>query len=112
MKQREFKARPSFIQDLKALLRKDDSLHDEVFSAIEILLEEGRLPAAHQDHPLERQWTGYREFHLRDNPNGTSPSDINDVLVIYKWDKNRLVAIGVRIGSHEKLFFGKYRKEG
>ncbi|EAD4604109.1 hypothetical protein AD66_15165 [Listeria monocytogenes] len=59
--------------------------------------------------------SGYNEFHLRDTPKNKISSETNDVLVVYTIDKNELVLIGIRVGSHDRLFPGqnsakRYRK--
>ncbi|TLP98801.1 type II toxin-antitoxin system YafQ family toxin, partial [Pediococcus pentosaceus] len=38
-----------------------------------------------------------------------TPSETNDVLVVYTIDKDELVLIGIRVGSHERLFPGQNR---
>lgn len=59
--------------------------------------------------------TGYNEFHLRDTPKNKTANDINDVWVVYTIDQDELVLIGIRVGSHDRLFPGQnqsksYRK--
>lgn len=100
----KFKPRKTFEHDLKRLAKLDSSIVDEVREAIDILLEAGRLPEEFGDHPLQRRCRGYQEFHLRDTPKGTNPNDINDVLVVYRWDYDELILVGVRVGSHQTLF--------
>lgn len=44
-----------------------------------------------------------------------TPSKTNDVLVVYTIDTDKLVLIGIRVGSHDRLFPGqnhskRYRK--
>ena len=73
---------------------------------INLLLENGHLLTEYQEHALKRRWTGYIECHLRDTPSGSTPSATNDVLMIYRWDLDTLVLIGVRVGSHRQLFNG------
>lgn len=99
-----FRPRATFNADLKRLGRLDPTIIDDVRAAIEQLLETGELPEEYGDHPLKRRLAGYREFHVRDTPHGDSPSDINDVLVVWYQERNALVAVGVRVGSHDRLF--------
>lgn len=111
----KFRPRETFNVDLRRLGRLDPTIVDEVRAAIEMLLETGTLPDEYGDHSLQRRLAGYREFHVRDTPQGEIPSDINDVLVIWYRERNNLVAVGVQIGSHERLFPNqnsskKYRK--
>lgn len=105
-----FKPRYTFDQSLSRLAKIDVSIVDEVEQAILILLNGKILPSEFDDHFLSGNLSGYREFHLRDTPRGSIQNDINDVIVIYKIDNQDLVVIGVEIGSHRKLFNGKYRK--
>lgn len=54
---------------------------------------------------LQRRLAGYHEFHLRDTPKGQQPNERDDVVVIYAVDEDDLILIGIRIGTHDKLFF-------
>ncbi|WP_143462407.1 type II toxin-antitoxin system YafQ family toxin [Levilactobacillus enshiensis] len=99
-----FRPRKTFNADLKRLAALDANIVDEVRTAIEILLAGESLPDEFNDHPLQRRLSGYREFHLRDTPLGKQPTDNNDILVVYTIDQRALVLIGIRIGSHERLF--------
>lgn len=115
MKRLRFKPRATFNADLSRLAILDETIVDEVHAAVDLLLEQGRLPPEFDDHKLHRRFSGYNEFHLRDTPNGKKPSDVNDVLVVYRIDEDELVLIGIRAGSHKRLFSGgkrskKYRK--
>ncbi len=69
-----------------------------------LLLKAHQLPPEFDDHELTRQLAGYHEFHLRDTPSGNQPNDINDVLVVYIIDEDELILIGIRVGSHNRLF--------
>lgn len=104
MKKLRFKPRATFNADLKRLASLDKTIIDEVRAAIELLLEQQQLPAKFADHELQRRMTGYHEFHLRDTPKHKAPSDSNDVLVVYTIDQDELVLIGIRVGSHDRLF--------
>ena len=94
MKKLRFKPRATFNADLKRLASLDKSIIDEVLAAIDLLLEQQQLPP---------------EFHLRDTPKNKTPSETNDVLVVYTIDKDELVLIGIRVGSHDRLFPGQNR---
>lgn len=100
----QFRPRATFNADLKRLGRIDPAIIDDVRSAIDELLENGSLSGEYGDHPLKRRLSGYREFHVRDTPHGKQPSDNNDVLVIWYIERHELVAVGVRVGSHDRLF--------
>ncbi|ETY75571.1 toxin of toxin-antitoxin stability system [Lactiplantibacillus fabifermentans T30PCM01] len=99
-----FKPRATFNLDLKRLGILDPTIIDEVRAAIDFLIENQHLSSEFNDHELERYYAGYREFHLRDTLKGKQPSDINDVLVIYMIDEDDLTLIGIRVGSHKRLF--------
>lgn len=98
----KFKPRKSFNVNLKRLGRLDSSIIDEVHESVQILLDGGQLPEEFDDHDLHGNLAGYREFHLRDTPHGQHPTDINDILVVYKIEEDDLVLIAVNIGSHSK----------
>lgn len=105
-----FRPRKTFNSDLSYLGKLDPSIIDDIREYIEILLNGDELPKEFNDHKLERKYTGYREFHVRDTPKKGTPSEINDVLVIYRKDDQDLILIAVRTGSHKKLFNSSYRK--
>jgi mRNA interferase YafQ len=106
----KFKPRKTFEQDLSRLAKLDPTIVDEVHEAVNILLQDGQLPPEFDDHQLQRSWSGYNEFHLRDAPSGSKPSDTNDVLMVYRWDYDELILVGVGVGSHNILFNGKNKK--
>jgi len=106
MKKLKFKPRDTFNIDLKKLASLDRTIISEIRSAIDILLEDQELPEEFKDHELKRRMTGYREFHVRDAPSGKAPTDVNDILVIYTIDKDELILIAIRAGSHSRLFPG------
>ena len=55
------------------------------------LLKEEPLPPEARDHPLQGEWSEYREFHIS-----------GDLLVIYKKVENKIYL--ARIGTHAQLF--------
>ncbi|MCH3922826.1 type II toxin-antitoxin system YafQ family toxin [Limosilactobacillus sp.] len=103
MAQYQFNPRKTFSNDLRLLSQIDPSIIDETRAAINILLDGDRLPKEYKDHGLKRKYAGYREFHLRDTPEKEQPTELNDVVVIYKIKEQDLVLVAVRIGSHNKL---------
>lgn len=111
MKKLRFKPRATFNADLKRLASLDKSIIDEVRAAIDLLLEQQQLPPEFGDHELNRRMSGYNEFHLRDTPKNKISSETNDVLVVYTIDKDELVLIGIRVGSHDRLFPGQNRSK-
>ena len=104
MSKLRFRPRATFNADLKRLGRLDPTIIDDIRAAIDEILETGTLTDEYSDHPLKRRLAGYREFHVRNTPNGVQPSDVNDVLVIWYVERHDLVAVAVRAGSHERLF--------
>ncbi|MCT2875828.1 hypothetical protein EFM24_09045 [Limosilactobacillus fermentum] len=64
-----------------------------------------------QVHSSPRRMSGYNKFHLRDTPKNKPPSETNDFLVVYTIDKDELVLIGIRVGSHDRLFPGQNRSK-
>ncbi|RHW54274.1 type II toxin-antitoxin system YafQ family toxin [Lactobacillus bombicola] len=100
----QFRPRATFKADLKQLGRLDPTIIDDVRVAIDELLENGTLSDEYGDHPLKRRLSGYRELHVRDTPRKKQPNDINDVLVIWYVERNELIAVGVRVGAHDRLF--------
>ena len=107
----QYKPRKSFERNLAYLAQLDVTIIDEVKDAISILLDGDILPDDFHDHELEGNYTGYREFHLRDTPKGQQPTETNDIVVIYKVNNQDLVLVAVNIGSHKKLFHGRYHKK-
>lgn len=51
------------------------------------------LPAEAKDHPLQGEWSDFREFHVS-----------GDLLVIYQIE-NQTIKL-VRVGTHSQLFKG------
>ncbi len=105
-----FRPRKTFNNDLSHLGKLDSSIIDDIREAIDILLKGDQLPKEYKDHELQRKYSGYREFHVRDTPKGTRPSETNDVLVIYKIDHQDLVLVAVKAGTHNLLFRNSYHK--
>lgn len=97
----QFRSRATFNADLKRLGRIDPTIIDDVRAAIEEILETVMLPLEYRDHQLKRRLSGYREFHVRDTE---QPTESNDVVVIWYIERNELVAVGVRVESHDRLF--------
>ena len=82
----------TFRKDLKIAkkLGYDLSLIEFV---IDELLKENTLPQKYKDHALTGNYRGFRECHI-------SP----DWLLIYAVDKDKLVLIVSRTGTHSDLF--------
>lgn len=79
-----------FKRDFKRILKQGKNPQD--LAAVLLLLMAGsRLPERLNDHPLKRNWEGYRELHIKP-----------DWLLIYKIEDETLVL--ARTGSHAELF--------
>lgn len=80
-----------FKKDYKKVKKaKDTSL---LFEVIDILRNEETLPARYRDHILSGNYKGMRECHI-------AP----DWLLIYRINKQKLVLVLSRTGSHSELF--------
>ncbi|MDR0300295.1 MAG: type II toxin-antitoxin system YafQ family toxin [Streptococcaceae bacterium] len=95
---------PQFIKDIQYLNRLDITIKSDISAALDILLETRELPEDFQDHALTGLLATNREFHVRDTAAGSQPSEINDVLVIYRWRNKRLTLVAIAAGSPDKLF--------
>lgn len=60
---------------------------------IKILAQGKELPIIYKDHELIGNFKGYRECHI-----------LNDWLLIYKIEKEKLILVLSRTGSHLDLF--------
>ena len=106
MRRLRFIPRKDFQKDLKELARIDKAIIDDVMADIDLLCENHQLPAEFMDHALTGRLEGYRDFHVRTPEKGKSPVESNDVVVIYRIVENKLIVVGLRVGSHSKLFNG------
>lgn len=66
----QYKPRKSFERNLTYLAQFDTTIIDEIKAAIFVLLNGDSLSKDFQEHELEGNYAGYREFHLRDTPKG------------------------------------------
>lgn len=65
---------------------------EAVFKAtVDLLVSETPLPVANRDHPLQGDWKGCRDCHLKP-----------DLVMIYR--KTRTSIELLRLGSHSELF--------
>jgi mRNA interferase YafQ len=79
-----------FRNDVKQQKRRGKDV-EELIAAIELLAEEGSLPAAYRPHKLSGEWRGVWECHVEP-----------DWLLIYAvTDKESLL---IRTGTHADLF--------
>lgn len=81
-----------FKKDYKAVLKRgyDKSLLQRV---IETLSNGETLPVKYKDHALAGNYSNYRECHV-------AP----DWLLIYRIEKDRLILVLTRTGTHSDLF--------
>jgi len=82
----------TFRKDLKIVKKRGYDLSLIEF-VIDELLKENTLPQKYKDHVLTGNYRGFRECHI-------SP----DWLLIYAVDKDKLVLIVSRTGTHSDLF--------
>ena len=87
-----FETTALFRKDYKRIEKRhyDLSLMDLV---VQTLLEEKPLDPKHCDHALTGDYTGHRECHIS-----------NDWLLIYRIERENLVLIATRTGTHSDLF--------
>ena len=81
-----------FRKDFKRIRKRryDISLLDDV---IQKLSDSESLPPQYHDHDLSGDYKGFRECHI-----------LPDWLLIYSIDKNHLILILSRTGTHSDLF--------
>lgn len=80
-----------FKKDLKRALNQ--GLRKEDFISVVSTLQEGvALPPKYVDHKLTGKWDGYRDCHI--NP---------DWVLIYRIEKEKLILVLARTGSHSEL---------
>jgi mRNA interferase YafQ len=81
-----------FKKDLK-LYRHDKKTLLELETVLDILVKEKELPDKNHNHPLIGEFKDCFECHIKP-----------DVLLIYKIEKEELIVLLLRIGSHSDLF--------
>jgi mRNA interferase YafQ len=79
-----------FQRDVKRLEKRGKDL-EKLKTLIKLLLAGGPLPPQYKDHPLKRNWAGYRDVHV--DP---------DWVLIYSATVERVHF--ERTGTHEELF--------
>ena len=80
-----------YLKDLE-LMKRRNLPKSELDDVVKLLSEEKPLLPKHNDHPLKGNFIGYRECHIRPN-----------WLLIYKIDKQVLILVLVRTGTHSDL---------
>ncbi len=88
----EVKFTGQFKKDLQKAQKQGKDL-DDLFAAVEVLAEGGKLDPSYRDHDLTGEFRGSRECHI-------AP----DWLLIYEIRHHVLVLMLYRTGSHADLF--------
>jgi len=81
-----------FKKDLKTAKKRGFNL-DLLNEIVETLAADKPLDKKHHDHPLTGNFTGFRECHIQP-----------DWLLIYKIERNELLLMLLRTGTHSDLF--------
>ncbi|MDD4627646.1 MULTISPECIES: type II toxin-antitoxin system YafQ family toxin [Syntrophomonas] len=81
-----------FDKDLKLLVKRGYNI-DLLTEVVKKLANGDKLAEKYQDHALSGNWIKYRECHI-----------IPDWLLIYRIDKDTIVLILTRTGTHSDLF--------
>ncbi len=82
----------SFKRDLK-LAKKQNKDLNKLFEVINLLANGQTLDKKYLDHDLDGNYKGKRECHIEPN-----------WLLVYRIDKNVLVLMLYRVGTHSELF--------
>ena len=80
-----------FKRDYRRELKTDPKLQDKLTPVIELLATDAELPERLSDHPLQGDWKGFRDCHIKP-----------DLLMIYAKTEGALSL--ARLGSHSELF--------
>ena len=81
-----------FRRDYK-LMKKRGCERELIETVLDKLLNCCPLEAAHRDHALTGNYAGFRECHIKP-----------DWLLVYKIERDRLVLVAQRTGTHSDLF--------
>ena len=92
MTKREIFFTTQFKKDLKNA-RKQNKDENKLWAVIENLANDEILDEKLKDHNLSGNYSGYRECHI-----------FPDWLLIYKKEKDKLILMLYRLGSHSDLF--------
>ena len=87
---RRIAQRKQFRDDIKRQKRRDKDIED-LIAVVELLAEQGSLPAAYRPHKLTGEWRGVWECHIKP-----------DWLLIYAVAEDEVLLI--RTGTHADLF--------
>ena len=75
------------------LMKKRGCERELIETVLDKLLNGCPLEAAHRDHALTGNYAGFRECHIKP-----------DWLLVYKIERDRLVLVAQRTGTHSDLF--------
>ena len=81
-----------FEKDIKSLKKQDKDL-TELFDVIDVIAKGETLDKKYKDHKLVGNFNDYRECHIE-----------NDFLLVYKIEKDKLILILYRAGTHSEIF--------
>lgn len=87
---RRIAQRKQFRDDIKRQKRRDKDIED-LIAVVELLAEQGSLPAAYRPHKLTGEWRGVWECHIEP-----------DWLLIYAVAEDEVLLI--RTGTHADFF--------
>lgn len=88
----KLKTTAQFRKDYKRIKKRSYNL-SLLQDVLETLCEEKSLDAKYKDHALMGAYKGFRECHVQP-----------DWLLIYTIDKDKLILVAARTGSHADLF--------
>ena len=81
-----------FEKDIKNLKKQNKDL-TELFDVVNSIAKGETLDKKYKDHKLVGNFNNYRECHIE-----------NDFLLVYKIEKDKLVLILYRAGTHSEIF--------
>jgi mRNA interferase YafQ len=81
-----------FKRDYDLLIRRGYDI-ERLDTVVLLLLKQAPLEPRHHDHPLIRNWRGYRGCHIAD-----------DWVLVYKIDGDRLKLMLSRTGTHVDVY--------
>ena len=81
-----------FEKDIKNLKKQNKDL-TELFDVIDVIAKGETLDKKYKDHKLLGDFKNYRECHIE-----------NDFLLVYKIEKDKLILILYRTGTHSEIF--------
>ncbi|MEK7564568.1 MAG: type II toxin-antitoxin system YafQ family toxin [Patescibacteria group bacterium] len=82
-----------FQKSFKKIARSGKIKREEVEFVIDVLASVQKLDRKYQDHPLQGNFEGFRECHIRP-----------DILLIYYIKNQELVLVLFDMGTHSELF--------